>query len=55
MKSSFPVFDCLHFSLMEMRYSRMMEARVEGAERRKRGREVEMEERRKGGGGKEGR
>lgn len=41
-RSSFPVFDCFHFCLMEMRYSRMMEVREEGAERRKRGREVEM-------------
>lgn len=42
--SSFPVFDCLHFCLMEMRFSRMMEVREKGAERRKGGSEVEMEE-----------
>lgn len=38
---------------MEMRYSRMMEVKEEGAERLKRGREVEMEEGRKGDGGRE--
>lgn len=34
-RSLFLVFNCLQFSLMEMRYSRIMKERVEGAEERK--------------------